>query len=345
MGRAASAAAILGAGLLAGCGGGGGSSPTSPSSTPAPPTYTVTATVFYDENGNGVLDGAEGVRVPNVRVAIGAGSGTSVAGTGQAAVKGIQEGTFTPQLDNGSLPYYFEPPAAGLASISVPATSEIRVPLTLPVGNNQKNLYFGYGDSITAGDGSSDGRGYQLYLQTLLGPHFGRAEVTKFGRSGTTSDDGLSRIRTWLRTYSPSYVLILYGTNDWNDQRCQSQPPSGCYTVDSLDGMIDAARGAHVLPVLGTIIPVNPALNPADRNTWVDGMNARIKALGTLRQVPVADLNAEMKAASASLTPLFADHVHPNDQGYQALARGWFKAITASRSGASSSRRSFFSRP
>jgi lysophospholipase L1-like esterase len=227
----------------------------------------------------------------------------------------------------------------------VPGTSDVRIPLTLPVAGNQRNLYFGYGDSITAGDGSSDGRGYQLYLQNLLGPHFARAEVTKFGRSGTNSADGLSRIRTWLRTYSPSYVLILYGTNDWEDARCQGKMPPDCFTIESLDGMIGAARDFHVLPVLATIIPANPALAAPGRNTWVDNMNVHVKALAQLRQVPLADLSAEMKATSPALTPLFADHVHPNDAGYQALARGWFGAITRSRSATASARRSLFRRP
>lgn len=340
---AAAAAAILGPFLLVGCGG-GGSSPGTPS-TPGPPTYSVTATVFYDENGNGTLDGDEGARVPNVRVVIGTGSGTSAAGTGQAAVAGIQEGSFTPQVDTGSLPYYYEPPTTPLPAVAVPGTADVRIPLTLPVAGNQKNLYFGYGDSITAGDGSSDGRGYQLYLQNLLGPHFARAEVTKFGRPGTSSEDGLTRIRTWLRTYSPSYVLILYGTNDWEDARCQGKMPPDCFTIEALDGMIGAARDFHVLPVLATIIPANPALAAAGRNTWIDNMNVHVKALAQLRQVPLADLNAEMKATSPTLTPLFVDHVHPNDAGYQALARGWFAAITRSRSASASSRRSLFRRP
>jgi hypothetical protein len=119
-GRAvAAAAAILSSFLLVRCGG-SGSTPGTPS-TPGPPTHSVTATVFYDENGNGTLDGAEGARVPNVRVVIGTGSGTTVAGTGQAAVTGIQEGSFTPQVDTGSLPYYYEAPATPCRRSRCPA--------------------------------------------------------------------------------------------------------------------------------------------------------------------------------------------------------------------------------
>ncbi len=144
------------------------------------PTYSVTATVFYDENGNGLLDTSEIVRVPNVTVTIGTGTGTSAPTTGQAAVTGIQEGSFAPQVRTESLPAYFEPPVVPLPPVTVPGgTTAIRIPLTLPVGGNRKNRYFGYGDSITAGDGSSDGQGYALKLQSLLAPHFGYAEVVE----------------------------------------------------------------------------------------------------------------------------------------------------------------------
>jgi lysophospholipase L1-like esterase len=340
---AAAAAALLGGTLvLAACGGGSGS-PGTPS-TPTPPTYTATATVFYDENGNGVLDASEGVRVPNVTVAIGSGSGASAPNTGRAAVTGIQEGTFTPQVRTESLPAYYVPPASPLPAVTVPGAAEVRVPLTLPIGGNQPNLYFGYGDSITAGEGSSDGQGYALRLANLLGPHFAEAEVRKFGRSGTNSASGLERIRTWLRTYSPAYVLILYGTNDWQDQTCQNKGPTACFTIDSLDGMIEVSREWDVLPILATIIPVNPARAPEGRQKWIDDMNVAIKALAQSRQVALADLNAEMKA-QPSLAALFSDDVHPNDAGYQVLAQGWFKAITRSRSAAASARRFAFARP
>ena len=340
----AAATALIGGFLLLSCG--GGSSPGGPSTPPPAPTYSVTATVFYDENGNGFLDTSEIVRVPNVTVTIGTGTGTSAPTTGQAAVTGIQEGSFAPQVRTESLPAYFEPPIAPLAPVTVPGgATEIRIPLTLPVGGNRKNRYFGYGDSITAGDGSADGQGYALKLQTLLAPHFGYAEVVKFGRSGTNSAQGLERIRTWLRTYSPSYVMILYGTNDWQDQTCQNKGPAACFTIDSLDGMIDAARNYDVLPVLATIIPVNPAKAPPGRQQWIDEMNVQIKALAQRRAVDLADLNADMKAGSASLASLYFDDVHPNDAGYQVLAQGWFKAITRSRSAASSSRRFGFRLP
>jgi lysophospholipase L1-like esterase len=319
---------------LASCGG-GSAGPTSPSNSPTPgtPTYSVTATVFYDQNGNGQLDGNENARVPGVDVVIGTGTGRSAVGSGLAAVTGIQAGTLTVALRTESLPYYFQTVAP--VTIQVPGTAEVRVPLQLQIGRNSPNLYLGLGDSITYGDGSSDGRGYQLRLQNLLGPHFGRAEVTTWGRQGDTSAETAEVTTKTLGWYNPAYTLILLGTNDWHDQSCQGRLPTSCYTLDSLREIVREVKAWDSLPVLGTIPPVNPARTPATRNTWYDGMNVGIKSLGQQERVLVADLNAEMKA-SGNLAALFADDVHPNDAGYQLMAQAWFKAITSGRASVSS---------
>ena len=317
---------------LAGAACGGGSS--SPSAPPPPsvPTYSVTATVFYDENGNGQLDPSEGARVPGVEVVIGTGTGTSAPGTGLAAVAGIREGALSAGVRTESMPAYFQPSPP--SSVQVPGTSEVRLPLTLPIGDNNPNLYLGYGDSITAGEGSSDGQGYVVKLLNLLGPHFARAEVRAQGRPGTNSAEGASRTRASMGGHHPAWVLVHYGTNDWNDLSCQRQV-TACFTIDSLRKIVEDFKDGDTLPVLATIIPANPALAPSGRNTWYDEMNVHIKALAREQNVSLADLNADFKAAG-NLPALFADQIHPNDAGYQVMAQGWFKAITRARSAAAS---------
>jgi len=322
--------------LVAAACGGGGTTPGGPTEPPVP-TYSVTATVFYDQNGNGQLDSNENTRVPGVEVVVGTGTGTSAPGTGIANVTGIREGALTAAVRTESLPAYFQPLPP--TPIQVPGgATEVRIPLTLPIGGNKPNLYLGLGDSITFGDGSSDRLGYALKLQNLLGPHFGRAEVHAFGRqgdsSGETAEGGTTR-RT-LGWFDPAYTLILLGTNDWHDQTCQKQGPSACFTIEALRSIVEDVKDWDSLPVLATIIPVNPAMAPASRNAWYDEMNVRIKALAQEQNVTLADLSADFKA-SGSLPALFADDVHPNDAGYQVIAQGWWKAITRARSAAAAS--------
>ena len=131
-----------------------------------------------------------------------------------------------------SLPAYFQPESQ--PSRPGPGASEVRIPLTLPIGDNHANLYLGFGDSITYGDGSSDRQGYVIKLQNLLGPHFGPRRGARVGTARTVSVEGARKTRETLRWYDPAYVLILYGTNDWHDQRCQGKPPPSCYTIEAL---------------------------------------------------------------------------------------------------------------
>jgi lysophospholipase L1-like esterase len=51
--------------------------------------------------------------------------------------------------------------------------------------------------------------------------------------------------------------------------------------------------------------------------------------------VPIAEIHGDFMA-QPSVKDLFADHVHPNDTGYQLMARSWWDAITRPRSVASS---------
>jgi lysophospholipase L1-like esterase len=310
--------------------GGGSHSPTTPTATPTP-GYSVNVTVFYDENGNGQLNPGEAARVPDVDVVIGSGTGKTARNTGVAVVTGVHEGAQTVNLRTESLPTYYQPGPP--IPVQVPGTADVNYPVTLPIGQNNASVYLGYGDSITSGDGSSDGKGYAPRLQGLLGPYFGRAEVETWGRQGTMSREGATRTRTTLGWFHPAYLLIHYGTNDWNDQACQNQGTAACFTIDSLRQMVEDAKSVDTLPVLATLIPVNPAIAPAGRNTWTDDMNVLIKALAREQGVMLADLNAAFKA-QPSLPPLYVDHVHPNDAGYDVMAQGWFAAITQARSAA-----------
>jgi lysophospholipase L1-like esterase len=323
---------------LAACGGGGSSSGPSGPSEPTEPTYSLSVTVYYDENGNGALDPGESARVPGVEVVAGTGTGISASGTGVANVTGIHEGAQEVTVDPGSLPAYYQ--FAEPIVVQVPQTSEVSLPLVLPIGGNRPNVYLAFGDSITDGEGSSDGQGYADKLLNLLGPYFGRADVHKWGRSADTSLESAQATGTPLRAVHPAYTLILFGTNDWHDSRCKDMTPE-CFTIDALDSIVQDVKAFESLPVLGTLPPVNPDLAPASRNEWVEATNEEIRALAQREQVLLADVQGAF-TAQPSLSALFADDVHPNDAGFDVLAQAWFDAISQPRSAASSSRRRGF---
>jgi acyl-CoA thioesterase-1 len=329
-GRSAGALAL--AFLLPACGGGG--SPSGPAPPPAA-THSVFGALFYDENGNRTLDVTEGARIPDAVVEIGARSASTARPLGEFTVDGVPAGSRTLTVRVSSLPPMYQPPATAV-TITVPTSGPVLVPVTLPIGRNVPNRYLAFGDSITEGDGSSDRQGYQPILERRLIAHFGRATVIKDGLTATRSDDGADRLGDSL-TVRPAYVLIHYGSNDWNEGRCKFSPP--CYTIDMLRSMVRQVKAIQAIPVVATIIPANPAISP-DRVAWVASQDERIRAMAREEGALLADLEAAFKR-QADLSRLYVDHVHPNDAGYQIMAEEFFNAITRQSTGTTASFRSF----
>jgi lysophospholipase L1-like esterase len=319
--------------LLAAC---GGSNPTGPGGSPTPPAGSaVSGVVYYDENGNGALDPSESVRLPGVTVTVGGRTGQS-AGEGRFTVSSVPSGVQLASANPDTLPAYFTTGEA--ATVSVPASGQVSVPATLAIGRNRPNVYLAFGDSITAGNGAETSGGYPDYLHADLKTYWGAADMINEGVPGTKSDQGESRLTALLGRHRPAYVLILYGTNDWNDPECRNHFP--CYTITALRSMILQARDAQAWPILGTIPPVNPAYVDKDeyeRNAWVTRMNKELRTMAQQERVAIAEIHDDFMA-QPSLTALFADFLHPNDAGYQVMARSWREAITRPLGAGSSSR-------
>ena len=331
-------ALILLAAVAASCGG-GSSSPTGPGGTPTPappPGSAVSGFVFYDENGNGTADPTETVRLPGVGIVVGGVTASTVDG-GRFSVSSVPNGTQTAQANPASLPAYFTPGAP--LSVAVPSSSEVAVPAVLPIGSrNRANVYLAFGDSITFGDTSSDGSGYRDELRADLRAYWGKADITNDGVPGTQSIKGESRVGASLATHRPAYLLILYGTNDWNDGRCRNEFP--CFTVTALRSMVLQARDAGAFPIVGTIPPVNPIYldrDAAARNDWVSRMNDLVRAMARQERAPIAEIHGGF-LKQPSLAALFEDDKHPNDLGYRVIARAFFDAITKPLSTSSSGR-------
>jgi lysophospholipase L1-like esterase len=322
---------VLAALAAAGCGGG---SPTGPDVPPVSGGNSVAVVVFYDENGDGVLESSEAVRVPGVVVDVGGRTATTEKGTGRAVVSGVASGVQTVSIRAGGLPPFYV--AGATATVQVPQSpgSDVMLAARLPIGGNVPNTYMAFGDSISSGEGSTDGTGYRNTLQSLLQQGFGSATVIDRGAPGTQSGEGAERIARGLRTFHPAYTLILYGTNDWNSADCQAAAP--CFTVDSLRQIVESVKSFDSLPVVATIPPGNPAFPqvPPERNQWVHQVDTLVRSMARQEGAPVADLEGVF-LKQASLTSLFSDHIHPNDTGYALIAQEWYRAISTSALAAS----------
>ena len=298
-----------------------GSSPTSPGQPPG--TSTVRAVAFYDASGAGVPPGTG--RLPQVQVAVG-GITAVTDGTGRAVLSGVPDGSQTITVRPESLPPFFVGPAP--RTIQVPSGGDVLLPVTLPIGSNLPTSYMGFGDSITVGDGSSDGNGYRVRLETMLAAYFGQATVIDQGVGGSLTGFGARRLVATLSQLKPAYTLIQYGTNDYSNPQCSvGGPDPPCPAVNNLRKMVRDVRAAQSLPFLATIIPAAPDPDNTERNQWVSDLDDRIRAAAREEGAVLVDLHAAF-LASGNQASLYSDALHPNDGGYEIMAQAFFRAIT-----------------
>lgn len=315
---AAVALALLG---IAACGG----SPTAP--PPPVPTHTVSVIVFYDIDGDSLPEPSEAGRVPGVEVIVAGQRGRSEPGTGRTVIAGVPEGVRRATVSPDSLPAFYEEHPAAVVDIHSPPVADVFLPLILPIGANRPYVYMAFGDSISDGESATDGNGYRTPLEARLDPWFGAGTLVNESIPGTQSDRGADRIGSSLNRQRPAYTLITYGTNDWNERVCQVDFP--CFTPDSIRSMIRSTKTAQSLPVLGTIPAVNVGYDarvPPSRQEWVKRMNELLRPIAAEEGVPLADFEKAF-LEEGELPPLFVDHVHPSDEGYEIMAEELFKAI------------------
>jgi lysophospholipase L1-like esterase len=244
-----------------------------------------------------------------------------------------------------TLPAYFT--AGQPVTVTAPqAGGELAVPASLRIDSrNRPNVELCFGDSITWGDGSSGEEGYREMFEADLRNYWGKAETVNGGTPGTRSRYGEMTMSGMVSKHRPAYVLILYGTNDWNEPECRNEFP--CFTIDALRSMVLQARDGGAMPIVGTIPPVNPAYTDrpaAERNDWVRAMNDLIRAMARQERAPIAEVHGDFMKQS-SLPPLFSDYLHPNDAGYRVMSRSFFDAVTKPLSTSASGSSFFFLAP
>jgi lysophospholipase L1-like esterase len=294
-------------------------------------THDVPAVAFYDENSNDTLDPGELVRIPEATVEIGGRSGVTSAPTGETMVSGVPAGSQMAVAIGSSLPPYYRPGSS--LTITVPTDEVVNVPVQLPIHANTPNRYLAFGDSITEGDESLGDFTYRFALREFLEGFFGIAEILNSGAGGTTSEEGVPRLRGELIRHKPAIVLIVYGTNDWN----VCELPETCFTVDALREMIQEVRNQGALPFVATVLPTNTGYDaraPLSRNIWVAELNDMIRPMVASEGAVLMDIHQAFldAAPDGDFSGLFEDHVHPNPQGYDLMARAMYAAITGSSS-------------
>jgi lysophospholipase L1-like esterase len=210
-------------------------------------------------------------------------------------------------------------------------------------------VYVAVGDSITKGIGDNDlanGRGFPPLLKVALGSS--NLTIENAGKPGETSGGGASRIGVVLRQYSnASVVFVQYGTND-----ARASPPVSTNDFKSnMQKIITAVKNAGARPLLAKIpsgYTGSGSMRPPcdDSSASAKAFDQRIRDYNQAISELVSSNSLENPAGGRFVPPdfytnfkrtrvenstgksvEFDDCFHPNDEGYQSMARWWSYAL------------------
>jgi len=180
------------------------------------------------------------------------------------------------------------------------------------------------GDSITAAS-------YPRHLQELFDQARLPARVVNAGVKGHTSGEYLAHLRSsrLLPRTNPDIVLLQLGTNDVRIDGDHTETPRFYRQMtEILDAMLGHQNPGGRRPVvfLSTIPPVVVAIprffDAASRRRVVEEINPAIRRLAQERGLPVVD-TYELFVRHPEWLP----EIHPNENGYRAMARQWFERL------------------
>lgn len=189
------------------------------------------------------------------------------------------------------------------------------------------------GDSITAGSGTTAPAGasnaYPMQLQRMLEATWpGRFEVKNFGVGGTTLLAGGDKPYTKQGAYGASkafaadVVVLMLGTNDTKPQNWKLKAEFAGEMKQLVGVYAGLASKPRVFVCRPCFVPVpgNFGISEAallEELPLIDGV-AREMRLGVI----------DIHGATKERNELFADHVHPNNEGAGVLAKTVYRGLT-----------------
>jgi len=167
----------------------------------------------------------------------------------------------------------------------------------------EDGIILAFGDSLTAGVGTTDENSYPAVLAELTG-----LTVINAGVSGETTDEGVSRLIEEIDNFSPDLIIILEGANDFFQNRNHSTIKT------NLQRMIEIAKSRGVQVVLIGVPQKSLFLNSAPL----------YEELADDFQLVFDDTLLAGLLRSPSLK---SDYIHLNEKGYRKMAESIYKLL------------------
>lgn len=178
---------------------------------------------------------------------------------------------------------------------------------------NNDAVILAFGDSLTYGTGSSRKNAYPFVLQKLIRQQLTKAKVINAGVPGEISQEGLLRLPSLIARHRPELIILCHGGNDILRKLNLTD------TQNNIQQMITLAN-QHNIPVILIGVPefgLFLETSPIYEKLADDNMLA---------------VENDILGDILSKRSLKSDHIHPNTEGYQLLAKSILSLLQ--RSGA-----------
>ena len=197
------------------------------------------------------------------------------------------------------------------ASVSMPESEPTRI---MPLGDSLTNGYrVPGGYRLPVYDGLNEAGWSFDFVGSLAGSVEGLPDNDHEGHNTYVIDELVPVAAEMVPRYDPDIVLLLIGTNDVVSRDDLESAP------ERLAGLLTLLEGREVL--VGTLPPVGN--ETAENNIQV--YNAAIIAVVEDAGMTVVDHHAVMT------NEMLVDAVHPDAEGYEAMAGQWLAALTAAQ--------------
>lgn len=172
------------------------------------------------------------------------------------------------------------------------------------------------GDSISAGFGIEQGKGWVALLEQRLQTQHYNYQVVNASISGDTTSNGLTRMPALLAEYKPAVVLIELGGNDG----LRAIPPK--QIQQNLSAMVELAKRAKA-----EVLLVGIELPPNYGNQYLEKFIAVFPAVAKEQQVKLVPSIVANTGGNSEL--MQADGVHPNTKAQPIVLEDVWKQLVA----------------
>jgi len=198
-----------------------------------------------------------------------------------------------------------------------------------------RHRFLAWGDSITAGECVDNG--YCDIIITDLAARYDGAVIVNEGIPGAKSWEGAAYIEDRLLAACPHYVLIQFGDNDTVDP-FNCVPSFECNVDGHMAEMAEVCREFGCIPVISTLVPINPISQFANAQATASMWSALIRDTCAQLDVAVADTEEWFFGYSGYQPDLYCyagdeeiiDWVHPNETGYRIMSDCFLSALSLS---------------